>query len=32
MTKFKIKKGDMVEVIRGVDNDKNAKVLQLLPM
>ena len=31
MTKFKIKKGDMVEVITGDDKGKKAKVLQVLP-
>ena len=31
MTKFKIKKGDMVEVIKGDDKGKKAKVLQVLP-
>ena len=31
MTKFKIKKGDMVEVIMGDDKGKKAKVLQVLP-
>ena len=31
MTKFKIKKGDMVEVITGDDKGKKAKVLQELP-
>lgn len=30
MTKFKIKKGDMVEVITGDDKGKKAKVLQVL--
>lgn len=31
MTKFKIKKGDMVEVITGDDKGKKAKILQVLP-
>ena len=31
MTKFKIKKGAMVEVITGDDKGKKAKVLQVLP-
>ena len=31
MTKFKIKKGEMVEVITGDDKGKKAKVLQVLP-
>ena len=31
MTKFKIKKGDIVEVITGDDKGKKAKVLQVLP-
>lgn len=31
MAKFKIKKGDMVEVITGDDKGKKAKVLQVLP-
>ena len=31
MTKFKIKKGDMVAVITGDDKGKKAKVLQVLP-
>ena len=31
MAKFKIKKGDMVQVIAGDDKGKKAKVLQVLP-
>ena len=31
MAKFKIKKGDMVEVIAGDDKGKKAKILQVLP-
>lgn len=31
MVKFKIKKGDLVEVITGDDKGKKAKVLRVLP-
>ena len=31
MAKFKIKKGDLVEVIAGDDKGKKAKVLRVLP-
>ncbi|WP_297809487.1 50S ribosomal protein L24 [uncultured Helicobacter sp.] len=31
MAKFKIKKGDLVEVITGDDKGKKAKILQVLP-
>ncbi|MCH5322751.1 MAG: 50S ribosomal protein L24 [Helicobacter sp.] len=31
MVKFKIKKGDMVEIIAGDDKGKKAKILQVLP-
>ncbi len=31
MAKFKIKRGDMVQVIAGDDKGKKAKVLQVLP-
>ena len=31
MAKFKIKKGDMVEIITGDDKGKKAKILQVLP-
>lgn len=31
MAKFKIKKGDMVQIIAGDDKGKKAKVLQVLP-
>lgn len=31
MAKFKIKKGDMVEIITGDDKGRKAKILQVLP-
>ena len=31
MTKFKIKKGDLVEIITGDDKGKKAKILRVLP-
>ncbi|RDU60498.1 50S ribosomal protein L24 [Helicobacter marmotae] len=31
MAKFKIKKGDLVQVIAGDDKGKKAKILQVLP-